>query len=242
MRNAAILLACAILLSGCISTSPEAVSANDPFEPANRAVYRFDERFDKYVVLPVAWFYTYRMPVPIRRGLHNVMINLNLPVTFANDILQGELTQAGTSLGRFALNSTFGLGGLVDLGARAGLPYRPADFGQTLGRYGVPEGPFLVLPFIGPDPPRDLLGGAVDLSMNPLTYLPPGAPLAERLSVSASVQMGSPFEFNTRNIVLRRELERGSVDPYVTMRSVYRQIREEQISHSPPPADRYGWK
>lgn len=242
MRNAAILLACAFLLSGCVSTSPEAIAANDPFEPANRVVYRFDERFDRYVVLPVAWFYMYRTPTPLRRGLHNVLINLNMPVTFANDVLQGEFAQAGTSLGRFVLNSTFGLGGLIDLGTQAGLRYRPADFGQTLGRYGVPEGPFLVLPIIGPDPPRDLFGDAVDLSMNPLTYLPPDAPLAERISVAAGVRMASPFEMHARNIFLRRQLERSSVDPYVTMRSVYRQLREEEISQGLPAADRFDEK
>jgi phospholipid-binding lipoprotein MlaA len=235
-------LTCAILLSGCVSTTPESIAANDPFEPVNRVVYHFDQRFDKYVILPIAWVYTFKMPTPIRRGLHNVLINLDVPVTFANDVLQGEFSQAGISLGRFALNSTLGLGGFVDLGTPAGLRFRSADFGQTLGRYGVPEGPFLVLPIIGPDPPRDLFGDAVDLSIDPLTYLPPGAPLAERLSVAIGVRMSSPFETHTRNIVLRQELERGSVDPYATMRSIYRQLRERKISGGPPPADHFGWK
>lgn len=242
MRNTAILLACAFLLSGCVSTSSESIAANDPFEPANRAIYRFDERFDKYVVLPIAWVYVYKTPKPLRRGLHNIVSNLDMPVTIANDVLQGEFSQAGISLGRFVLNSTFGLGGIVDLGTPAGLHYRPADFGQTLGRYGIPEGPFLVLPIIGPDPPRDLLGDAVDLSIDPLTYLPPDAPLAERLSVAVGVRMMSPFEVHARNIVLRRELERGSVDPYITMRSVYRQLREEEISHGLPAAGHFDWK
>lgn len=242
MRNAAILLACALLLSGCASASSESIAANDPFEPANRAMFQFDQGFDKNVILPIAWVYFYKTPKPLRRGLHNILNNLDMPVTITNDVLQGEFSQAGISLGRFVLNSTFGLGGIVDLGTPAGLRYRPADFGQTLGRYGVPEGPFLVWPVIGPDPPRDFLGDVVDLSIDPLTYLPPGAPLVERVSVAATVRMASPFEVHARNIVLRQELERGSVDPYVTMRSVYRQLREEEISHGLPAADHFGWK
>jgi phospholipid-binding lipoprotein MlaA len=232
--SALIVAACSGLLGGCASASPEAVAANDPFEPMNRAVYRFDETFDKYVVLPVAGFYVLDMPRPLHRALHNVLANLDLPVTFANDVLQGEASDAAVSLGRFTLNSTLGLGGLVDLGTPAGLPYNPADFGQTLGRYGIPEGPFLVVPIIGPDPPRDLLGDAVDLTIDPLLYLPPGAPLYERLLATIASRTLSPLEAHARNILVLRELQRGSFDPYVTMRSVYRQLRANKIG-SPLP-------
>jgi phospholipid-binding lipoprotein MlaA len=239
MRIAPIFAASALFLSGCATASPEAIAANDPFETTNRAVYRFDEKFDKYVLLPVAGFYFFYMPPPMRHGLHNVLINLDLPVTFANDVMQGEMTRAGSALGRFAFNSTIGLGGLVDVATPAGLKYRPADFGQTLGKFGMPEGPFLVLPLIGPEPPRDLLGDAVDLAMDPLLYLPPGAPLYERFAVDVGLRWGSPFEEHSRNIVLRRELERQSVDPYATMRSTYRQLREEEINEGPPLQDEF---
>lgn len=222
------------LLGGCMSASPEAIAANDPYEPMNRAVYGFDEQFDKYVVLPAAGFYLYYLPPPLRRSLHNVVINLDLPVAFTNDVLQGELTKAGTALGRFTLNSTIGLGGLVDIGTPAGLPYQPADFGQTLGLYGVPEGPFLVLPLIGPEPPRDLVGDAADLAIDPLLYVPPGGPFLERFSVTVTVRLASPFEEHARNIVLRQELARGSVDPYFTMRNIYRQLRAEEIDGNLP--------
>lgn len=233
--RAVLLAACAVAFAGCSGVSPASLAADDPFEPTNRTVYRFDERFDQYVVIPAAGFYLYYMPPPTRHGLHNVLTNLDLPVTFTNQLLQGQIGNAGSTLGRFVINSSFGLGGLVDLGTPAGLPYRPADFGQTLGRWGVPEGPFLVLPFIGPDPPRDLLGDGVDILIDPLFYLPPGAPLYERAVVTVALRAGSPFEVHARNIVLRRELEKGSVDPYVTMRSVYRQLREEEIGPGLPP-------
>ena len=125
---------------------------------------------------------------------------------------------------------------------RPGSTYRSADFGQTLGRWGVGDGPFLVVPIIGPDPPRDLLGDAVDIGIDPLFHLPPGAPFYERFSVTVALRAGSPFEDHARNIVLRQELEKGSVDPYVTMRSVYRQLREQEIQGSLPSFDDVGGK
>ena len=234
--GAAILAVCAMALSACTS-SPESIAANDPFEPMNRAVYGFDERFDQYVILPIGWVYEYHTALPIRRGIHNVLLNLDGPMTFANDLLQGQPMHAGATLGRFAINSTVGLGGIVDLATPIGIPYHRADFGQTLGKYGVPEGPFLVLPVVGPDPPRDLVGDSVDLFADPFLYVPTGAPLYERISVSIGISMASPFELHTRNIVLRRELEKGSVDPYVTMRSIYRQLRDEEIRDGVPGED-----
>jgi len=235
--GAALALASAVLLSGYVSSTPESIAANDPFEPMNRATYHFNQRFDQYVVLPVAGVYIYWMPQPLRRGLHNVLNNLAMPATFANHLFQGEFADAGSSLGRLALNSTIGVGGLVDVATPAGLPYRPADFGQTLGRYGISEGPFLVLPLLGPDSPRDLLGEGVDLTLTPLFYLPPSLGLGERVAVSLGVEIGAPYEVHARNIVLRRELEKGSIDPYITMRSMYRQQRDVLISNGVPSED-----
>jgi phospholipid-binding lipoprotein MlaA len=233
----ALALAAAVLLNGCVSSSPEALAANDPFEPTNKAVFHFNERVDNYLILPVAGFYIYWMPTPLRRGLHNVLNNLEMPKTFANDVLQGEFKDAGTALGRFALNSTLGAGGLVDVATPAGLAYRPADFGQTLGRYGIAEGPFLVLPVFGPEPPRDLVGDAADIAMNPFFYLPAGAPMVQRAATSFGIKVGAPYEVHARNIVLRQNLEQGSIDPYITMRSIYRQQRDELISNGVPSED-----
>jgi len=227
------LAACALLLTACAHT-PEAIAENDPLEPMNRAVYRFDKKFDQYVVLPVAWVYVYHLPPPVHHGLNNFLLNLDLPVTFANQVMQGDIGYAGQTLARFALNSTLGLAGFVDLAARADIPYRSADFGQTLGKYGMPEGPFLMLPVVGPAPPRDLLGTGVDIAINPLILLPPGAPVVQHVLVSAGQRSLSPFEQHARDIVLRNELEKGSVDPYVTMRSVYRQLRDDKIRSGPP--------
>ncbi|MGD0190181.1 MAG: VacJ family lipoprotein [Rhizomicrobium sp.] len=225
------------LLAGCTTTSREALDANDPFEPMNRAVFTFDEKFDKYVVLPAAGFYLGYVPVPIRKGLHNAVANLNSPVTFANDLFQGEVGQAGRTLGRFGLNSTVGLGGLVDVATPAGLTAHRSDFGQTLARFGIGEGPFVVLPIIGPEPPRDMVGDAVDLAIDPLTYLPGSLPLGDRIGIAIGFHVVNPFERHARNIFLRQELEKDSLDPYATMRSTYRQVRAREIAGDRPTLD-----
>jgi len=226
-----------VVLAGCTTSSPEAVAANDPFEPMNRAVFRFDETFDKYIVLPVAGLYLQKLPIPLRMGLHNAIANLDQPVTFANDILQGEISRAGKTLGRLAVNSTVGLGGILDVATPAGLPAHMSDFGQTLARLGIKEGPFLVLPLIGPEPPRDLMGDVVDLALDPLTYLPASWPLGDRIGIATGLHIADPFETHARNIFLRQELEKDSLDPYATMRSAYRQLRAREISGGKPVVD-----
>src|SRR5215469_12818649 len=103
MRGAGVAAALGgLMLAGCTTSSPEAVAAHDPFEPMNRAVYSFDETFDKYVTLPIAGFYLYDVPAPLRDGVHRTLANLDLPVTFANDVFQGRIGGAGETLGRFA--------------------------------------------------------------------------------------------------------------------------------------------
>jgi phospholipid-binding lipoprotein MlaA len=228
---------CGLLLAGCASTTAEQVAANDPLEPMNRSMFSFNQTFDRYVELPIAGFYLLWMPKPLSKGLENFLSNLDLPVVFANDILQGQPTRAGQALGRFTLNTTVGIGGLFDVASKHGLPYRHADFGQTLSVYGVDEGPFLVLPIVGPEPPRDMAGDIFDLAIDPLTYLPPSAPLYMRVGVAAGVRIATPFGTNARNVVLRQELQKSSLDSYVTMRSVYRQLRAEEIAGGYPGDD-----
>lgn len=224
---------CALTLAGC-TTAPEALKNNDPFEPMNRAVYSFDEKFDRYALLPIAGLYINNVPNSLRTGLHNVFENAEEPVTIINDILQLKPLQAGRMTARMVLNSTIGIGGLVDVAKKHELADEPADFGQTLDRYGVGEGPFLVLPVIGPDPPRDLAGDAADLFMDPITWLPEGWLLLDRVGITAGVHVWDPYLTHARDMVLRGELEKGSVDPYATMRSTYRQIRTDQINGGAP--------
>src|SRR5215472_12170581 len=121
----------AAILAGC-TTAPEAVKNNDPFEPMNRAVYSFDEKFNQYAFLPIAGLYINNVPKAVRTGIHNVFENAEEPVTIINDILQLKLIDAGRMTARFALNSTIGIGGIVDVAAKHDLAEEPADFGQTL--------------------------------------------------------------------------------------------------------------
>lgn len=234
--GAGVIAICGLLLAGCVST-PKSIASNDPLEPMNRSVFAFNEKFDHYVELPIAAFYILWMPRPLSRGLNDFLTNIDLPVVFANDVLQGETTRACVTLGRFAVNSTLGMGGLFDAATKYGLPYHHSDFGQTLSVYGAGEGPFLVVPIVGPEPPRDLAGDLFDFAIDPITYLPPGAPFYMRVGVTAGLRTASPFQTNARNVFLREELQKSSLDPYVTMRNVYRQLRASEISGGYPGDD-----
>jgi len=235
MRVLSLLLfgVCACATAGC-TTSSEAVKNNDPLEPMNRAFYDFDKKVEQYALLPVAGLYVNNVPKPVRTGIHNVFANAEEPVTIINDLLQFKVLDAGRMTARLVLNTTIGIGGIVDVAAKHGLANQPADFGQTLSRYGVGEGPFLVLPVIGPEPPRDLIGDAADLFIDPLTWLPTGWPLLDRTALTAGVQVWDPYLTHARDMVLRGELAKGSVDPYATMRSTYRQIRANAINGGAP--------
>lgn len=226
------LLLLPLLLAGCASLPHH--GPNDPFEQTNRAVFAFNNTVNRNVTLPIAWVYIYGLPRGVRNGLNNFFANAQSPVTFANDVLQGEIGRAGATLARFVLNTTAGLGGFFDIAARNGLAPHTSDFGQTLALYGVPSGPFLVLPVIGPTTPRDFVGTGVDLITDPFFYIPADWTLLGHTATVVGLHTLAPFQANAASIVLRRNLGRGSVDPYATMRSVYRQQRARQIAPGPP--------
>ncbi|MBW8708981.1 MAG: VacJ family lipoprotein, partial [Alphaproteobacteria bacterium] len=164
-------LALGLALSACSTPSPEALAQNDPWEKTNRDVFDFDVRLDHAVARPIAKGYRAVLPEPVRDGIHNALNNLNSPVVLANDVLQGDGDKAANTAGRIVINSTVGLAGLIDVASKIGLPNHDNDFGITLGKNGIAEGSYLVLPFAGPLPPRDLLGVGVDQAFDPLTYV-----------------------------------------------------------------------
>lgn len=221
------------LAAGCAtSKDPEAIAQNDPYEPTNRAITDFNSTIDNAVAKPVAKFYNHAVPQFARNGLHNFLTNLDKPVTFGNDILQGEGQRAGETLSRFAVNTTLGVGGLVDVATMIGIPDHSEDFGQTLGTYGVGEGPYLVLPFMGPNPPRDLGGAVVDIFMDPTTYIK-----FHGSDTWYAVRSGlDVLDLRARNVDTLEQIERTSIDMYATTRSLYRQYRASEIRNGRPDA------
>ncbi len=222
------LLLAAVALSGC-ATTPEEDANNDPFEPVNRVVFDVNHVVDQYVVLPVGEAYNAVVPKPVRHGVHNALLNLSLPVTFANDLLQGNPDRALQTFYRFGVNSTLGLGGLFDVASDSGVPAHTEDLGQTFGVYGVGEGPYLVLPLIGPSPPRDLVGHFGDAFLDPLFYMQ----FNGRHGLLVGRHLTGLVDGTAQSVDQIKNMD-NSVDPYAVMRSAYRQHRNNEIRNGEP--------
>jgi phospholipid-binding lipoprotein MlaA len=219
-------LALSLALSACSTPSPESLAQNDPWEKTNRDVFDFDVRLDHAVARPVAKGYRAVLPEPVRDGIHNALNNLNSPVVLANDVLQGDGEKAANTTGRLLINSTVGLGGLIDVASRIGIPNHDNDFGITLGKGGVAEGSYLVLPFAGPMPPRDLLGTGVDQAFDPLTYV-----RFHGKDTWMVVRFGiGVLDLRASHLDEVETIERSSIDFYATTRNLYRQSRNAKIN------------
>ncbi len=149
--GAGAMLAC--LLAGCATTNMG--TPGDPLERMNRASHKFNDAIDRAVLKPVATAYHKHLPAPVQNGIGNVLENLAFPTTIVNDLLQLKIKDTLIDLGRFAINTTLGIGGIFDPASSLGIPRNDEDFGQTLGRWGVPSGPYLVVPLLGPSTVRD---------------------------------------------------------------------------------------
>lgn len=225
--------AASLFVSGCASTPGTSTADNDPYEATNRDIFALNQKLDKAVALPVAKFYVRAVPEPARDGVHNFLTNLNSPVVFANDVLQGDPERAGQTLGRFAFNSTLGLGGLIDVASKMGIAGHDTDFGITLGTWGLDEGPFLMLPLLGPAPPRDLVGKVVDIFLDPLTYV------SFRSKIYYDISLGAVgiIDLRAQNIDTLESIERTSVDYYATTRNLYLQYRKAAVNHGKPDVE-----
>jgi phospholipid-binding lipoprotein MlaA len=238
------LFACGALLlvfAGCATPprDPAALAAfkavNDPLEPLNRKTFAFNQRVDRIVLKPIAKGYRWAIPPAGRDGIRNFIRNLHEPIVLVNNLLQGELKRAGTTVGRFVANSTLGLAGVMDFAGRHGLKQQTGDFGQTLYVWGVHEGPYLVLPVMGPSSPRDAVGMGADLFTNPFLYLTPHFKYKTSFSVSEAAING--IDERSRNIDSLDEVQRETVDFYAALRSLYRQNRAADLRHGElPPA------
>lgn len=232
LRISLLAVLCASLaLSACATKNPEALAQNDPWEPTNRAVFDFDMKLDRAVARPVAKFYNHAVPEPARDGIHNALTNLNSPVVFGNDVLQGEPGKAANTVGRFVINSTVGVAGFIDVASKVGIPGNTTDFGITLGKAGAAEGSYLVLPFLGPKPPRDLVGMGVDTAMDPLTWI-----TFNNSTMWLIVRGGvNVLDERASTVDQVEQIERSSIDFYATTRSLYRQSRAAQINNGKAP-------
>ena len=176
---------------------------------------------------PAASIYRDVLPKPVQNGVHNFLQNLRSPVIFGNDLLQGELSRAGSTLARFAMNSTVGILGLYDFAADVGIEKHNEDFGQTLAVWEVEPGPYLILPIFGPSNPRDGVGKLADILMDPLSWLAP-------IEVQMARTIGTAVDARARNFDQVADLEKNSLDFYSAIRSLYRQKRRDEIRNGLP--------
>ena len=229
-----------LLLAGCATRppadDPEALQEfrenNDPFEPANRAMFEVNEVIDKAVLQPIAEAYRDLLPQPVRSGIRNVLGNLRTPTILTGDLLQGNLTRARETLGRFIVNSTIGIGGIVDVGRRYDVHGHSEDMGQTLAVWGVGEGFYMFVPLLGPTTARDLVGFAADIYTNPQSMIGQG----QILDVWNYTRIGMTV-IDTREALLEPfdMVRKTSLDPYATLRSAYRQRRSFEIQNKEGP-------
>lgn len=220
-----------ILMTGCATTQQnERVAKIDPFEPMNRAIFSFNEKADEYVIKPVAEAYKSVLPEFVRTGVTNFFGNINDILIAANNLLQGKPGNAANDIGRFLINSTIGILGLFDVATDMGLDKNREDFGQTLGVWGVPDGPYVVLPFFGASNVRDTVGFVVDIETDFILN-------SDKLNRDQKIGSTVLRVINLRANLLDagQLLDDAAFDKYSFLRDGYLQRRRNQIYDGNPP-------
>lgn len=216
------------LLGGCTSSQSvdEQVQTNkakhpDPLEKVNRSIWAFNWDFlDKYLLRPATIGYTKVMPMPVRKGLYNAILNLEEPANVINNALQGKGKEAGVSVGRFIINSTVGLLGTIDVAGKTGLPRESEDFGEVLGSYGVETGPYVMLPALGPSDARSFTGDIIDNLYVPIQN--GGFVLGAVRGFISAVEARAA-------LIEQEQLIKDSIDSYVFVKDVYFQNLEFKV-------------
>jgi phospholipid-binding lipoprotein MlaA len=199
-----------LITSGCATTDKK---EKDPYEHFNRKMFNFNDKVDNYVAKPISDAYKYVTPDLVETGVSNFFNNLKNINVVINDVLQGKLSQSVRDSGRLAMNSTLGLGGLFDVAKTVGLEQNDEDFEQTLAVWGVPEGSYLVLPFLGPSTTRGIPGSILDTAANPTTYV--GLPVQLLYLLNARANAEGSLKF----------IDEAALDPYVFTRESFLQWR-----------------
>jgi phospholipid-binding lipoprotein MlaA len=202
---------------------------SDPFEHFNESMLTFNRKADDWVLHPAATGYSHVVPQPARASIGRFFENVGVIPRFANDVFQGQFKQAGVETARFATNTTLGVGGLFDPADKwFGLKQEPNDFGLTLAKYGVKEGPYLVLPILGPSTVRDAFGKAVDGAMNPVSYAAPSSAVYYEFAARAVEAVNARSE----NLNMFEDVDLYAIDPYAAIQDAYierRQAQEDKV-------------
>lgn len=218
-----------LLLGGC--ATPGTGDPRDPLEPMNRAIYSFNDGVDKVVTKPLAQAYQAVFPAVVRTGISNVFSNINDIVVALNNLLQGKIGPAFSDISRVMINTTVGILGIMDVATDLGIEKNDEDFGQTLGYWGIGDGPYLVLPFLGPRNLRDTVGLIVDWETDPTSYIDPNR---DRNAVQG-------FRLVTRRAELlnaSKVLEVAAIDEYEFLRDAYLQRRRNLVYDGNPPREK----
>jgi phospholipid-binding lipoprotein MlaA len=215
-----------LLLGGCASTN----NPRDPLEPVNRVIYHLNDGLDKVVMKPVATAYKGVLPQFVRTGVTNFYNNLYDILTALNNLLQGKIADATSDVGRIAINTTVGVLGLFDAATEIGLEKHKEDFGQTLGRWGIGDGPYLQIPFFGPSSFRDGVGQFVDFKLDPIGWI-------WRDHIATRNSLWGLYYVNLRANLLdsTKILEEAALDPYEFQRDAYLQRRRNLVYDGNPP-------
>lgn len=215
-------------LGGCASVPADQRAESDPWEPMNRSIHSFNTAVDSVTLKPLAKGYEAIIPGPARTGVRNFFNNLMTPQSALFHFMQGKPGGGFTELARFAFNSTVGIGGLFDVATAGGLEVRSEDIGQVAAVWGVPAGPYVVLPFLGPHTLRDAILRPFAVSYLLYSY--------DNTSVRDKLQVLRLIDLRARLLAAEKLLD-DSKDPYITLRESYLQNREYEVYDGEPPED-----
>ena len=210
-----------LLLGACAVQAPTRSDPRDPWERMNRATYAFNDKLDKAVLRPVARGYRTAVPHVVRTGIRNAFDNVDTTIVMLNDLLQGQPTRFMHDTSRLLVNTVLGIGGLFDPATAMGLEKGDRDFGQTLGKWGVNAGPYLVLPFLGPSDVRDTFGRAADTLSTPRTYI-------KNNYWNYGFLLLDIVDSRSRYLEASRVLD-SAYDPYAFLRNAYLQNRQFKV-------------